>query len=175
MGARRIVTGVDADGRSVIADDGPAEELIVEAGLRLRIDDIWGADGRVTMPSEGAKPPYERFYPPTHGFRVMVAHIPPNDDTPFDAERYYTERERVLVGYSEDAVVDADEPELHTTQTVDVGVVLEGEIVLRLDDGIEATIRRGDYVVQNGTRHSWRNDADVECVLLAFVLGANRA
>jgi hypothetical protein len=52
------------------------------------------------------------------------------------------------------------EPEnsgMHTTNSVDVGIVLGGEIVLELDDGVEVMLRTGDMVVQIGTRHRWHN------------------
>ena len=175
MSARRIVTGVDARGRAVVASDGPAEELVIEAGRTLRVDDVWGADERSSVPTDGSKPAYERFYPPASGFRVTVVHIEPDSGPPLDYEKYLVERERVFVGYSEDAVVDENDPELHATQTVDVAVVLEGEITMGLDGGAEVTVRKGDYVVQNGTLHSWRNRSAAPCVIVFFLLGADQA
>ncbi len=50
---------------------------------------------------------------------------------------------------------DADLPGMHATDTLDLMVVLEGSVVLGLDDG-ERTLSAGDYVVQRGTRHRWR-------------------
>ena len=51
-------------------------------------------------------------------------------------------------------------PGMHTTATIDFEVVLDGEIWLELDDGVEVHLRAGDTVVQNGTRHAWRNHGD---------------
>jgi mannose-6-phosphate isomerase-like protein (cupin superfamily) len=45
---------------------------------------------------------------------------------------------------------------MHRTSTVDYVVVLQGEIVLVLDDS-EVTLRPGDVVVQRGTDHAWEN------------------
>ncbi|HTT01108.1 MAG TPA: cupin domain-containing protein [Steroidobacteraceae bacterium] len=45
---------------------------------------------------------------------------------------------------------------MHRTQTLDYVVVIEGEIVLVLDDS-EVTLRKGDVVVQRGTDHAWEN------------------
>ena len=53
--------------------------------------------------------------------------------------------------------MDPSDPGMHTTDTIDFEVVLEGTIVLELDDGAEVTLNPGDTVVQNGTRHRWRN------------------
>jgi uncharacterized cupin superfamily protein len=49
---------------------------------------------------------------------------------------------------------------MHRTETVDVGVVLEGETWLLLDDGSETLVRAGDAVVQRGTMHAWVNRSD---------------
>jgi quercetin dioxygenase-like cupin family protein len=63
---------------------------------------------------------------------------------------------------------DADEPGMHTTRTIDYGIVLSGEIDLELDEGV-AHLRPGDVVVQRGTRHAWRNRGTEPCTV-AFVL-----
>jgi quercetin dioxygenase-like cupin family protein len=55
---------------------------------------------------------------------------------------------------------------MHTSATVDVGVVLAGQIVLELDDGATVTLQAGDTMVQNGTRHRWSNPGDVPAVLV---------
>jgi quercetin dioxygenase-like cupin family protein len=49
---------------------------------------------------------------------------------------------------------------MHRTETVDVGVVLDGETWLLLDDGSETRMGPGDAVVQRGTNHSWENRSD---------------
>jgi quercetin dioxygenase-like cupin family protein len=46
--------------------------------------------------------------------------------------------------------------------------VLEGEIVLELDDGRETTLRTGDTAVQNGTRQRLRTAAE-DCWLLVVM------
>lgn len=53
-------------------------------------------------------------------------------------------------------VLNPDEDTLnieHRTESIDFGVVLEGEIQLTLDDGEKKTLRKGDVVVQQGTMH----------------------
>ncbi|MGP3989302.1 cupin domain-containing protein [Streptomyces sp. 3N207] len=63
---------------------------------------------------------------------------------------------------------------MYTTPTVDYGVVLQGEIVLELDDGHCTRLLPGDIVIRNGTRHGRRNRSD-QPVTMAFVLiGAER-
>ncbi len=58
---------------------------------------------------------------------------------------------------------------MHRTETVDVGVVLEGETWLLLDDGSETRMGAGDAVVQRGTNHAWANRSD-RPVRMLFVM-----
>jgi len=65
---------------------------------------------------------------------------------------------------------DPDVPGMHATDTLDLMVVLEGSVVMGLDDGSERTIGTGEYVVQRGTRHRWRPaDADGWTYLVAML------
>jgi quercetin dioxygenase-like cupin family protein len=63
---------------------------------------------------------------------------------------------------------------MHRTDTVDFLYVVSGEVVLELDDGAERLLRAGDCIIQNGTRHAWRNRSDEECVILVVLIGAER-
>jgi quercetin dioxygenase-like cupin family protein len=69
--------------------------------------------------------------------------------------------------------MEPDDPGMHTTDTVDFEVVLEGEVTLELDDGATVTLRAGDTVVQNGTRHRWSNRGDAPARLAVFIVGAH--
>ncbi|MEC7118185.1 MAG: cupin domain-containing protein [Actinomycetota bacterium] len=51
---------------------------------------------------------------------------------------------------------------------------MSGEVVLELDDGVEVTLKPGDTVVQNGTRHAWRNRTSEPAVLVVVLIGAKR-
>ncbi|PLB43295.1 hypothetical protein P170DRAFT_441730 [Aspergillus steynii IBT 23096] len=46
---------------------------------------------------------------------------------------------------------------MHRTQSLDYGVVLEGEIEMHLDSGDVRVLKRGDIAVQRATMHEWRN------------------
>jgi quercetin dioxygenase-like cupin family protein len=61
---------------------------------------------------------------------------------------------------------------MHTTATVDCGVVLSGEATLELDDGATIVLKPGDTYVQNGTRHRWSNSGSVPAVLAVSIVGA---
>ncbi|WP_276143029.1 cupin domain-containing protein [Rhodococcus sp. T2V] len=69
------------------------------------------------------------------------------------------------------ASMEPDDPGMHRTNTVDFGIVLDGEIVLEIDDGNETLLRAGETFVQLGARHAWRNRSDTTA-FVAFVLSA---
>ena len=69
--------------------------------------------------------------------------------------------------------MEPDAPGMHTTSTVDFEVVLDGEVWLELDDGVEVHLKAGDTVVQNGTRHAWRNHGDTTARLAVILIGAH--
>lgn len=64
---------------------------------------------------------------------------------------------------------------MHTTDTIDYGVVVRGEMTLELDDGQVVHLRQGDCVVQNGTRHRWRNPLPEPCLMAFVSVGGKRA
>ncbi|MDQ1409865.1 MAG: hypothetical protein QOJ41_1600 [Acidobacteriaceae bacterium] len=67
---------------------------------------------------------------------------------------------------------EKDDPGMHKTNTVDYAVVYDGEIWLELDDRETLHLTRGDVVVQNGTRHAWRNRGTKPVTMLFFLNGA---
>jgi quercetin dioxygenase-like cupin family protein len=64
---------------------------------------------------------------------------------------------------------------MHFTDTVDYGILVDGEISLELDNGKTAALKPGDVVVQNGTRHAWRNRGDKAAKMVFVLIGARRA
>ena len=63
---------------------------------------------------------------------------------------------------------------LHTTPTVDFTYVLEGDITLDLDEG-SVELRAGDCVVQQATRHAWRNHRDHPVRLLTVLVASSES
>jgi mannose-6-phosphate isomerase-like protein (cupin superfamily) len=61
-----------------------------------------------------------------------------------------------------------DENGFHTTRTVDFDYIMEGEIVMYLDEE-HVTLQKGDCVIQQGTRHAWHNESDKPAVLVALL------
>jgi mannose-6-phosphate isomerase-like protein (cupin superfamily) len=89
-----------------------------------------------------------------------------------DMQLAVAELEDKLPGIS--ACLERDNPGMHTTDTVDFEYVLSGEVWLELDDGQEVHLRAGDTVVQNGTRHAWRNKSSAPCQMVVCLIGAQR-
>jgi uncharacterized cupin superfamily protein len=174
---RRVVIAENGAGRSTVVEDGSVEVRSLLPVRDLAVGDVWGADTRCEVPTNGQQPRYERFFPPAEGFRVMLIRIGPerNHAASYDIATYQQRREQVLPGYFEDARVDDPGSELHRTTTVDVAVILEGEVELRLDDNQSVSLKHGDWVVQNGARHSWHNPGESACVIAVFVVGADEA
>ena len=57
---------------------------------------------------------------------------------------------------------------MHRTESLDYGIVIEGEMTLVLDDS-HVLLKAGSVVVQRGTNHAWANRGHALC-LMAFVL-----
>jgi hypothetical protein len=71
-------------------------------------------------------------------------------------------------------VFDRSAPGMHTSDTIDYGVVVRGEMTLELDNGQKVHLRQGDCIVQNGTRHRWRNPLSEPCLMAFVSIGGKR-
>ena len=59
---------------------------------------------------------------------------------------------------------------MHRTQSLDYGIVIEGEMIMELDDGARTHMKRGDVAVQRATNHAWINASETEWARMFFVL-----
>jgi hypothetical protein len=64
-------------------------------------------------------------------------------------------------------------PGMHRTNTLDYALVLEAETWREMDDGKAIHLKLGDMIIQNGTRHAWRNKGQENATMLFVILGAN--
>jgi mannose-6-phosphate isomerase-like protein (cupin superfamily) len=173
MVIRQIVTGVLA-GEPGIASDGPARMFELPPGAPISVADVWGADYVPGMPGNGERPAYRNYFPGPAGFRVIVIEWQPGTAVSAeDRAEYLARRDGILIGYTEDSIAGS-EPGQHATTTVDVGVVLEGELTLVVGDDT-VTLAAGDWTVQNGTMHQWQNRTNRPCRAAFFVVGAASA
>ena len=138
---RRVVTGHDGTGTSVVLSDGapPVRRVAADGAV---FHELWSTDASPAPVGAEEPEPTERDLtvpPGPNGTKIRINEIPPGAASP-----------------------------MHRTETVDYGIVLSGEIWLVLD-GAETALRAGDVVVQRGTDHRWENRG-AEVARVAFVL-----
>jgi len=174
MNVRRVVTGHDASGKSVFVSDEMVGPVVTTMMPQFQPYLLWGADKTPQFPDDGSTPEFRNYFPPIGGLRFGIFTVLPGTEQPAGAdEAALADVEAKLPGLLR--YMDTSDPGMHTTDTIDFEVVLEGTIVLELDDGAEVTLHPGDTVVQNGTRHRWRNDGDTPARLALFICGASHA
>jgi mannose-6-phosphate isomerase-like protein (cupin superfamily) len=176
MAMRRVVTGVNAEGKSVFASDEVVDGVAPALMPGLEFHRLWGQDETPASPQDGTAPPSPDYFPPAGGYRVGTFTLPPDGTAPpegIDVAAGLAEVEAQLPGLM--AHMEPDNPGMHTTVTIDFEYVISGRVVLELDDGAEVELGPGDTVVQNGTRHAWRNPFDETATLLVVLIGATKA
>ena len=176
MKVRRVVTGHGIRDRSVFASDDEVEPITSPLMPGLEFHWLWGGDETPTFPDSGAMPARTTYFPPAGGYRFGFFTLPPTGQPPpppnLDVPAAVAELEARLPGFR--GHFESKNPERHTTDTIDLAVVLSGRVVLELDDGAERELHPGDTVIQNGTRHRWHNPGDVPAVIAVFLAGAIR-
>lgn len=136
---RRVVTGHDAAGKSVVLSDGAPPQHHPMQGTAVGADffEIWNSPRTVpVLTSVEASEPNKRPFTimPASGHLLRLIDIYPPQ-------------------------AGGKRTVMHRTKTLDYAVVIEGEVVLVLDDS-EVTLRQSDVVVQRGTDHAWENRSD---------------
>ena len=175
MQRRLVVTGQRPDGKAIITSDGPVDPLTVALASGAEFYPMWGTDTPLALPQDGSRPATAAWFPPPGGFRFTLLTLPPDSEMapPADIPSALAEAAEKLPGMLE--AVDSEYPHMHTTDTVDLVVILSGRLWLEVDDGQEVELHRGDSLVQNGTRHAWHNRASEPCEMIAATIGARRA
>jgi len=170
---RRIVTGHDSKGHSIIASDAASPHVMTLQGIAtLGVTDVWKTS---STPADNLEPrdpcglPIQ-LAPPKRGTVVRVVEFPPDKVWLKSADR---EKAFASMGSSGAHALSRDasasrHPMMHRTQSVDYAIVLSGEIWAVMDVG-ETKMKAGDILVQRGTNHSWSNRSSKQC-LVAFVL-----
>lgn len=172
---RRVVTGHDPEGKARVVDDREVEPITSELMPGCAAYRLWGRDERPTFPDDGSPRRAEAWFPPPDGSRFMINTIPPGELVPppdLDEAAALGELERQMPGAM--AAMEPDAPGMHTTDSIDYVLVVAGEVTLELDDGERTVLRAGDAVVQNGTRHAWRNHGTESCTIVGVAIGADR-
>jgi mannose-6-phosphate isomerase-like protein (cupin superfamily) len=178
MQVRRVVTGLGAEGRAVVVSDGPpprSHDLVHVPGMSQAM--LWATGPGEPLPLDGTDPTPRVLsqVPRPGGTCFLIVRFPPDSvyaDPSFDAPAAEAEQRLASPGIVE--LFEPDNPGMHTTESVDYVVVLSGEVWLELDDGQLTRLGAGDTVVQNGTRHAWRNLGTEPVTLAVVQVGAAR-
>jgi len=165
---RRVVTGHDAQGRSVVLMDGDSPYgFFLEKAGGLQLTELWETR---SSPADNSAPgdaaDHERRIEPVSGGTVFrIIEYPPDRVrlATLDPDTFFTE-----MGAQAADPAHRRHAGMHRTHTLDYCVVLSGEIWAVMDEG-EVLLRAGDCLVQRGTRHAWSNRSEEPCVI-AFVL-----
>lgn len=172
---RRVVTGIK-DGKSVFVSDGPAPNAHRYGSVPGHMTSVlYATPTKPVLPQDHAEraPPRVMIAPEPGETKLMIVIFPP--DSVFatvDAAAALEEQAIHIPGLIQ--AFEPDAPGMHTTDTVDYDIVLDGEVWLELDDGAETLLRHGDVVVQCGTRHAWRNKGDKPASMCFVLIGAER-
>jgi hypothetical protein len=165
---RRIVTAIDADGQSYVAEDGPSPAGFALPAVAFRSDNMWrtaAAPSPVAAADDIVS--HRGVCPPQGGTVIRVIDFPPPSGT-------REEMAALAKGVFEQLYPDARHqpsersPGMHETDTIDYAIVLSGEIWAILDRD-ETLMRAGDILIQRGTNHAWENRSDA-VARMAFVL-----
>jgi len=170
---RRVVTA-NVDGKSVLRSDEQLPAYQFKSVPNYEHTLVWV---NPTTPDLRKEQKFDRYsgsvVPGPGGTSLHFVTFPPGSvftDPSFDGEAATSEALIRLRGLADH--FEKEDPAMHKTNTVDYSVVYEGEIWLELDDAKTIHLKRGDVVVQNGTRHAWRNKGATPVTMLFFLNGA---
>ena len=169
----RVVTGHDAEGRAIVTSDGPLPTVVeIQAIPGTVFHELWETRATPAPVDNGADPTTGplKLPPPKQGTRIRFVDIPPDTDE-FLAKG--AARMQEAFTQAGDAAVstvrhNSPHPLMHRTESIDYGIVIDGEMTLVLDQG-EVLLTPGSVVVQRGTNHAWANRSGRPCRML-FVL-----
>jgi hypothetical protein len=167
---RRVVTGHDAQGKSVFVIDDVAAHVFTRGPGSAVVTEMWEttvtpADNRGLADAIGRG---MRLPPPKNGSVFRIIEYPPDKERVGALNK---ERAGDDEGSGHSAAFDRNSPRhpgFHKTNSIDYALVLSGEIYALMDEG-EVKLTAGDVLVQRGTNHAWSNRSD-EPAYLAFVL-----
>ena len=161
---KRALTGRDDAGKSVFKSfDVTTKVVEIDSNPGLTFYELYMTEGVPRLTGLEADPMLEgtKAFPGPGGTMFRLISYPPKRPEGYKPPAGVTFES----GFKEmsDKVprmgdhFDRSAPGMHTSDTIDYCVVVRGEMTLELDDGQKVQLRQGDCVVQNGTRHRWRN------------------
>lgn len=179
MKIRRVVTTIDGNGKSVVSSDGftPGYDALTHTP-QFELNRLWMTSAPTTI-TKDVKDPVPQLKTliaaPGEALFLIVTFPPdsvmmsPNFNPAAAGEEYLAKIPGIAHTF------EMENPGMHRTPTIDYAVVLDGEVWLELDDGVVVHLKEHDTIVQNGTRHAWRNRGDKPTTLAFTMMGAKTA
>ena len=169
---RRVITAINAAGKSYFSEDGPAHIKSNSARPGLRSSHVW-ATSAIPCPirePDQAVGGVKGIMPPKNGSVLHIIDYPPDPKDPAERERLreYVRQRGTNPEPGVRRFPDSPHPGMHVTDTIDYAIVMSGEIWAIMEEG-ETLLKTGDVLMQRGTSHAWSNRTDEYC-RVAFVL-----
>ncbi|OZD11638.1 cupin domain-containing protein [Rhodococcus sp. 06-156-3C] len=169
--ARVVITGVNEHGKSVASFDGPTKTWTRRPTGTL-VMELWREDELpISVDSESSLGSEVILAPPANGVVVRTTIFPPDSSISEEAAAAFAAAMEDIYGPGNEA--GGAVPGMHTTETIDVMTVIDGEIWAVLEEG-EVVLRAGDSMVQRGTRHAWQNRSDRPTTVVTTMMPAHR-
>jgi hypothetical protein len=168
---RRVVTGHDASGKAVVVSDGPAprsHDFRHVPGMSTTM--LWATAAGEPASSADPTPEVRSQLPRPDGTCFVIVRFPP-DDVLRDVDPVAADAEHRMASPGIAERFEPDAPGMHVTDSVDYVLVLDGEIWLELGNEEMVRLTPGDTVIQNATRHAWRNRSDAPATLAVVHVG----
>ena len=167
---RRIVTGHNEEGKSVITIDGPPARSIGEdvGGLF----ELWNTDGQDIISSDVTDRADEEIIlsPPKGGTKFRYFQINPiPEGIPENVMQDMAADAFEKIGAGQHRIDTSKHPAMHKTDTIDYIILLKGDVTLILDEE-EIDMKPFDVVVQRGTNHAWVNNGTEPALLIAVLI-----
>ncbi|MDF1855059.1 cupin domain-containing protein [Pseudooceanicola sp.] len=167
---RRVLTGHDANGQSVIVSDAPSPSpLTVPTRPGYMVANVWrtgAAPSDVNAPDDILA--HKGVLPPERGTVIRVIDFPPEPEDPAEMKAMLDATFREIYPDADHTGETKGHSGMHRTLTVDYAIVLHGAITAVMDEG-ETVLTAGDILIQRGTNHAWSNRSGEIC-RICFVL-----
>ena len=170
---RRIITGHNAEGKSVITIDGPPARSLSENEGGLY--ELWNTDGNEinTLDYFDRADSEVLLSPPVGGTKFRYFQINPTPEgVPADLIEAATAAAFEKMGAAHHRVDTTRHPAMHKTKTIDYIILLKGDVTLLLDEE-EVDLKPFDVVVQRGTNHAWVNNGSETALFIAVLIDSN--
>jgi quercetin dioxygenase-like cupin family protein len=176
---RRIVTGHDEQGRSIVVSDAPPQNVVPNPSDPDRGHiNFWKTES-VPASNDGysdpmAGPPCPLSSPKGGTMFRFFQIVPERNEAGLSKEERDRRMARMFqaAGAQDARIPMGRHPSMHRTDSVDYIVLLKGEVTALLDIG-EVKMKPFDVLIQRGTNHGWVNWGEEPALLVAVLVGAD--